>query len=71
MNLFRLGAIVLSLWSAATIHRAVSQVRFTVVASESLIDEPLRIVVGGLLPIAPLHCGPNQKPRIISGGEVK
>ena len=50
MNVFRLGAIVLSLWSAATIRGAASQVSFTVAPSEPLIDEPVRIVVGGLTP---------------------
>jgi pimeloyl-ACP methyl ester carboxylesterase len=50
MNVFRLGAIVLSLWSAATIHGAASQVSFTVAPSEPMIDEPVRIVVGGLAP---------------------
>jgi hypothetical protein len=48
MNVFRLGAFVLSLWSAATIHGAAAQVSFSVAPSEPLIDEPARIVVSGL-----------------------
>ena len=37
MNVFRLGAIVLTLWSAGTIHSAASQASFTVTPSEPLI----------------------------------
>jgi dienelactone hydrolase len=54
MNVFRLGAIVLSLWSAATIHGVASQVGFAVAPSEPLIDEPVRIIVGGLAANSPI-----------------
>lgn len=54
MNVFRLGAIVLTLWSAGTIHSAASQPSFTVTPSEPLIDEPVRIVVSGLAPNSPI-----------------
>ncbi len=54
MNVFRLGAIVLSLWSAGTIHSAASQASFTVTPSEPLIDEPVRIVVSRLAPNNPI-----------------
>jgi len=54
MNVFRLGAIVLTLWSAGTIHSAASQVSFTVTPSEPLIDEPVRIVVTRLAANSPI-----------------
>src|ERR1700722_7444417 len=50
MNVLRLGAIVLSLLSVATVHGTVSQVTFAVAPKEPLIDEPAKIVVGGLEP---------------------
>jgi dienelactone hydrolase len=53
MNVFRLGAFVLSLWGAATIHGAAAQVSFTIAPVEPLIDEPVRIVVRGLAPNSP------------------
>jgi hypothetical protein len=55
MNVFRLGVIVLSLWSAATIHGVASQVSFAVAPSAPLIDEPVRIVLKGLAPNSPIR----------------
>lgn len=54
MNVLRLGAAALYLWSAAAIHCAAAQVSFTVTPSEPLIDEPVRIVLDGLSHNSPI-----------------
>jgi len=71
MNVFRLGAFVLSLWTAATIHSAASQVSFTVNPSEPLIDEPVRIVVTGLAPNGPITVRAKSEAQDHLWGEAR